>query len=536
MKGLVLYLKEYTKVSSIHGVRYLGQKRTKEEKVVWTVFLCIMFVIGLFLLLSVWKKYERNPTVLEMDQTKTSIYNIPFPAVSICPLVQNTFDDYQRYIEINERAQLHINLTKKELTEYLYWSILLEHSEAYIAANVEELAVDLIEFIKFAQEKLPNPFENMYCVLNDKVYDNCFDLFTPIITELGLCYTFNMLNVNEIYRPEVLTYEFSNHSMQFFDVNKYEYVNNYAQTYPRRPLYSSSLYPLMINMVNEPYPELVEYKLNGYKCIIHDPTELPPFHFDYTLLPFEHVIEMIVEPSGEKTPVNLAKMRPNKRHCQFANERQLKYFQFYSAKACQSECQKNLTLQMCKCSPFYMPALADEPICGPRELSCVNSVKTIMFDIYESSRRNLTCNCQSRCNHVEYAADTIEYKWNVRNDKHFQSYYHTKVAVSVTSKSFTRVHVFFRSNLFIYYKRNDLYDLTTFLSNYGGLFGLFFGISILSLVELFYFFCIRFFCNFQLHGRNWLFPKKEVGVMNKMNIAQLLSQYFKIEEEKKQSS
>lgn len=58
-----------------------------------------------------------------------------------------------------------------------------------------------------------------------------------------------------------------------------------------------------------------------------------------------------------------------------------------------------------------------------------------------------------------------------------------------------RLSVFFKENQFITSKRSELYGLTDFLANCGGLMGLLMGASFLSVVELIYFFSLRLCCN-----------------------------------------
>lgn len=62
------------------------------------------------------------------------------------------------------------------------------------------------------------------------------------------------------------------------------------------------------------------------------------------------------------------------------------------------------------------------------------------------------------------------------------------------------VRIFFKENQFIASKRSELFGLTDFLANIGGLLGLFLGISAIGVAELVYFFIIRF--NFNLFNRN----------------------------------
>lgn len=54
--------------------------------------------------------------------------------------------------------------------------------------------------------------------------------------------------------------------------------------------------------------------------------------------------------------------------------------------------------------------------------------------------------------------------------------------------------VFFKNNEFVPLKRFQLYGTVDFLANVGGLLGLFVGVSVLSIVEIFYYFILRLAC------------------------------------------
>lgn len=53
------------------------------------------------------------------------------------------------------------------------------------------------------------------------------------------------------------------------------------------------------------------------------------------------------------------------------------------------------------------------------------------------------------------------------------------------------VTIFFKDDDFIFSKRSELYSTTDFIANFGGLLGLFLGVSILSIVEIAYFLVFR---------------------------------------------
>jgi hypothetical protein len=61
-----------------------------------------------------------------------------------------------------------------------------------------------------------------------------------------------------------------------------------------------------------------------------------------------------------------------------------------------------------------------------------------------------------------------------------------------------RLTIFFKENQFITSRRSELYGGTDFMANVGGLLGLFMGVSILSLIEIFYYLTIRLACNLNL--------------------------------------
>ena len=58
----------------------------------------------------------------------------------------------------------------------------------------------------------------------------------------------------------------------------------------------------------------------------------------------------------------------------------------------------------------------------------------------------------------------------------------------------SKIKIYFKKNQFVALKRSELYGLTDFLSNCGGLLGLFMGFSILSIIELLYYLSFRWIC------------------------------------------
>jgi amiloride-sensitive sodium channel len=122
-----------------------------------------------------------------------------------------------------------------------------------------------------------------------------------------------------------------------------------------------------------------------------------------------------------------------RRQCYFDGERQLKFFQIYTKANCELECLTNSTMRYCNCSAF---------------LNC-----TFNFIVTALS-------CQKSINDIIYPFRV----------------------------TFSEIQVYFMENQFLINKRSERYGFIDFISNCGGLMGLFMGISLLSIAELLHYF------------------------------------------------
>ena len=64
------------------------------------------------------------------------------------------------------------------------------------------------EYVKILKE-MAVPFDEMFHNCHWRYnYLECSDLFTEVITEEGICYTFNMVDGNELFRTDVIDSDF----------------------------------------------------------------------------------------------------------------------------------------------------------------------------------------------------------------------------------------------------------------------------------------------------------------------------------------
>nr|CAD7454156.1 unnamed protein product [Timema tahoe] len=79
------YFKDFSGNTSIHGIKYLGEEnRHVFEKVCWVVFLLLSVGFCSHLIFKVWVKWNSSPVIVSFNEKSTPVWEIPFPAVTIC--------------------------------------------------------------------------------------------------------------------------------------------------------------------------------------------------------------------------------------------------------------------------------------------------------------------------------------------------------------------------------------------------------------------------------------------------------------------
>lgn len=267
------------------------------------------------------------------------------------------------------------------------------------------------------------------------------------------------------------------------------YVNRNPSVYPRRVAGSGEIGGISFDILRE----LVELKENesfekGFKIVFHLPNEIPRLTKQYYRFPLEKVATIIIDPSMIVTE-NLGGYNVGTRRCYFEGEKKLKYFKTYTRSNCQIECTANHTLRKCNCVHHSMPRLSNERTCDESQQQCYHDGKReTLIHIMEKSLKTskgihdlgkMACGCLPACTSLEYegvtSIDELRYFGRVKSSKFFRS----------------AVSIYFKHDDFIFSKRSEFFSSTDFIANFGGILGLFLGVSILSVVEVIYFIAFR---------------------------------------------
>ena len=121
-----------------------------------------------------------------------------------------------------------------------------------------------------------------------------------------------------------------------------------------------------------------------------------------------------------------------------------------------------------------------EKLCDPNfDEDCTIAVKVSLHD--EDSKLLQACECLDDCNQIVYKFDIINDV--LKQDK------------TLSKSTMASVKIRFGDDQYVAFKRYATHGTVELLSVVGGLLGLFLGVSVLSIVEFFYFFVFRFISN-----------------------------------------
>jgi acid-sensing ion channel, other len=196
-------------------------------------------------------------------------------------------------------------------------------------------------------------------------HDNCTELFREVITEEGICYTFNGIN---IYRDN--SSEHNGESENWNIEEGYRANLTFKEKIPK-PGSKFSLATFM-TLTSSKYDYLCKGPVQGFKIYLHLPIEEPLVSKHYYLVPMQQALELTVSPNIVITSDELRDFSVEKRQCYFSDERYLRFYKYYTQNNCESECLTNFTVKECGCLRFNMPSKFAQIDFGRYNLTFVN--------------------------------------------------------------------------------------------------------------------------------------------------------------------
>ncbi|KAK4874127.1 hypothetical protein RN001_013487 [Aquatica leii] len=502
------YFSEYSSNSSIHGIKYVGEKkRSLVEKLCWLIVITASLYICIYMIMKTYEKWQMSPVIVSFARSPTPVWEIPFPAVTVCSETK-TRQSVFNYTDVYHKG-LANNLTDDELS-------MLERISLVCDSHLRPTGNSTIDYgtIDFLAKVSPSFDEVFYeCKWMNQV-KNCKDLFTPTLSEEGICFTFNMLDREELFTNVVFqNREYLHHGIKSTNWTLEDgYPPNAGRdVFPVRAI--SAGQGAGLSMLLRAYEKDLDYvcrgPVQGFKLLLHHAAEVPRVSQQYFRAPLNQEIVVAIKPDMMTTSDGLKGYHPHRRQCYFPSERQLRFYKVYTQQNCEVECLTNYTLQRCECVSYHMPHDEYTKLCGAGKTLCVHkaSVSLLTSELEknldgkgkETKLGHQECDCLPACTSLTYNSENSQADFNwpkvfEANKTNFEG---------LTGAKMTGVTLFFKEMQFITSERNELYGPTDFLANCGGLLGLFMGFSILSIVEILYFLSLRLFCNLRNYGHHY---------------------------------
>lgn len=486
---------EYSETSTVHGVRYLGERRRHWSERIWwivtvsvSVFLCFVFIF------QAWWRWQSSPVIITFADEATPISSIPFPTLTICNdlMVNTTVLNYTQFFDkLNSSDYMNANLSLEtirkmhSMTNFCYGAPQYLHE--YMQYKNFTADRNILPYLREVTPNITAIVNSGYCALATSTRRlPCKHILTPILTDAGYCYTFNQMSSNDIYNTSVLADDFPKNDGLNTTVEQMKNFlgesENINLTYPYRVGISGKGVDIRFNIsVNDTEKDLFcSSVIEGFKIQIHSGGDVPRMRERYYHIPFDHDVRILVRPNlMTMSPSLIKNYNQRERKCIDKNEHNLTFFQQYTQRNCLLEVLAIKMADTCKCVQFWMPRVNKTDICySYANFQCIQFVQN---DIY---LENTTNRCLPVCDSVTYDAEISVSKMRVDALRRFVT----------KGNRIVRVTVSFKDQQYFASQRSEVYDTMDFIASVGGILSLFMGISLLSFVEIIYFATLRLSC------------------------------------------
>lgn len=508
------HIKEYNSETSLHGPKYITEDGNHMfERISWCIVVLLAITFGVYLTTNIIINWHDNPIITSIDDTHFTLNNIEFPAVTICPVnkaivgklvsevCRRNFTDKLRpgdslttILQQSINPLLGINTDNTNLS---YYYDAFQFDTATIVALLKKISPTCKDYLS-------------KCRWNGKTTD-CGELFRVVSTDDGFCCSFNAVSAKQSLAAvgSAEDTDINDFSSDDYD-GDYDYVDITTSTCPTTPLVTEQWQPECDKIADQaatatttPPPTVVKKKkpketeikmaegpgsdlglsvtVDGMPCAwlstasfkgsrfyVHNPSAFPAVGSKGMAIgpdteSFAAVTAALTE-STEKTK----SYSSDKRKCYFPSERTLVYYNRYSRSNCELETKIKVYEEVCDCRPYYLPG--KNKMCNATGMECISSEK--VHDRLHG--KSSTDSCPPACTETVYETAM------------------STVPLKETNNGESVLRVFFKHSSVVKYKRDELYSFEDIISNIGGSLGLCMGFSLVSGIELLYFFTCRY--------------------------------------------
>uniref|UniRef100_A0A182WSG5 Pickpocket n=1 Tax=Anopheles quadriannulatus TaxID=34691 RepID=A0A182WSG5_ANOQN len=478
-------LREYCLNTTIHGLKYIGTvSLTLCERAYFFLTFLVVTACSIYFISNVYIKWQSSPIIIGLNPIATHIRNIPFPAVTICNMNQMRREAAERIEQntLEETVLQSICSIDGDFNDTQYegkWSAVKR-----MLLSATQPCSALLKACRYAKQP-----------------ERCSEIFQSIFTDEGLCCTFNTLDTVYMFRnataPSIFPTEAGSSSGRFRPI-LWTPENGYAEdpsnaSYPRfiaGPGVAMGL--AMVLDANASDYFCSSTSSVGFKIIFHSPSETPKITDYAQYIPVGTENRIIITPKINDAADQIRKVAQAQRQCVFASEANLSYYSVYSRNNCELECEAKLILENCGCVLYYLPKLyEDTKICSRANARCYEQIRS---SIAFTANTSISCSCLPGCFEISYVPDLTTAELQVGRFGIRETLLDNVKDEVYAKENLALVYIFVKDTYYRSFTKGELVGFTDFLSNVGGLLGLFLGFSIISLIEVIYFVTLRPYC------------------------------------------
>ncbi|XP_050535606.1 pickpocket protein 28-like isoform X2 [Daktulosphaira vitifoliae] len=438
----------------------------------WTIVTIISIGVAVFLAYLILHRFSVSPTITTMETSNYPTWKIPFPAVTLCN---------------SNKVRKSVVLAISEKLSKLY-KIDPVNTENYFKKIIALITRDDIEFLeidRLVEQSVLSQINKTDATIEDIMYmvsqpctellvqckwngkkTNCSEMFHPSKAVDGHCCSFNyFVNLRNLtsYTDNILNTE---------------YIGGTGR--------DDGLTVIMNTNSSDYFAAIYSYY--GIKVIIHEADIFPETSTLDAIAQPGNILKMAINPYYVKSEENVKSLKLSQRLCLFPDEAKLLTLNLYDYQQCINECRVRIIYNYCKCIPFFYPlSLNSSILCNLTHAECMNKnsavFSNLLPDNVSENSETLCTDCLPDCSQVSYTKTSTVTKLN---KDHF-------TISSDLNSNHSKLRVLYQDILCIKYRREAMVTWDTIVASLGGIFGLCLGGSVLSIVELIFYFTIRLF-------------------------------------------
>ncbi|CAG5007217.1 unnamed protein product [Parnassius apollo] len=455
---------DFCKRTDLHGFKYIVMDELNRiERGCWAFAIFISIICAVFFVMTAYKWYARNPIVTVIESTQGAIWDVPFPAVTICDLnliSRRAADTFVSNLSLPAEINQDIVLKALSLAPLIHTSIVVtreQKKDLLMLQDILDLNKITIDSL-FHQLSPASSCNNLLhrCMWKNTLY-GCDQLFQQIFTPLSICCTFNY------YAVDVLEAGYK---------SNLNYLPN-----PRRVAscgYGTAL-TVMIHIDTEDYFS-TSVPSSGAVVLIDNPYNMPNLDSPISLVSPSTEVMIGLSPERTYTTPGVKSFSPGERQCYYYDEVKLGEFRNYSFHNCIVLQKVDIIKKACNCTPYFF--------------RFKNKATSEDLELRETIE-NLSYQCLPECEHFDYPLEVAVGNLATNLPLNGLSFF---TGVNLENQSV--LNVFFNDLVSTRYRRDVYFNWQNLLAAFGGLLSLMLGFTLISGFDFMIFFGFKVIYDF----------------------------------------